>query len=79
MTEFMTLLMLVAYSTAAVVGIQLVANGASRLAGLVARRNGLPAPGQHVAPQALIADAVLLAAGLFLLLQGLVVVLWTFS
>ena len=79
MTEFMTLLMLVAYSTAAIVGIQLVANGASHLAGFVARRDGQPALGQHVAPQALIGDALLLVAGLFLLLQGVVVVLWTFS
>ena len=79
MTEFMTLLMLVAYSTAAVVGIQLIANGASRLAGFVGRRNGWAALGQHVAPQALIADALLLVAGLFLLLQGVLVVLWTFS
>lgn len=80
MSELMTPLALLAYGTAAVVGMQLIASGLFRLSGLVVRRNGNPVhPGQHIRPQAVAADLMLLAAGLFLLLQGVVVVAWTFA
>ncbi|KKM26576.1 hypothetical protein LCGC14_1583400 [marine sediment metagenome] len=80
MSELMTSLAVLAYGTAAVVGVQLIASGLSRLSGLAVRRNGNPNhPDQRLLPQAVAADLVLLAAGLFLLLQGVVVVAWTFA
>ena len=78
MSEFMTSLVLVAYGTAAIVGVQLLANGLVHLSSLVARRNG-PLTRTGPVPQALVGELVLLVGGLFLLLQGVVVVLWTFS
>jgi hypothetical protein len=76
----MTLLALLAYGTAAVVGIQLVASSLVRLSGLIVRRNGRPDRfGEDHPPQAALAGLLLLVVGLFLLLQGVVVTLWTFG
>jgi hypothetical protein len=77
MSELITSLAVLAYGTAAVVGVQLVTSGASRLSSLVFRRSG--DPGQHVTRQTVAADLVLSIVGLFLLLQGVVIVLWTFA
>lgn len=80
MTELMTSLVLVAYVTAAVVGIQLVASSVARFSSLVVRRNGRPGRlGEDSPPQAALAGLVFLAAGLLLVLQGVAVVLWTFG
>ncbi len=80
MTGLMTSLVLLAYGTAAVVGIQLVASSASHLFTLVGRRPWGPDRYGEVSPtRAALADVVLMLAGLFLLLQGVVVVLWTFE
>ena len=80
MTELMTSLVLLAYSTAALVGLNLVISRFSRLAGLLARRNGRSLGfGQEPPLPAAVADLVLLMAGLFLLLQAVMVGLWTFS
>lgn len=80
MSELMIPLALLAYSTAAVVGLQLVAASLSRLSALIVRRNGrLARLDQDPQPQAVVADLLLAAAGLFLLLQGVVVALWTFG
>lgn len=80
MSELMTSLAVLAYGTAAIVGVQLVTSGVSRLSSLVFRRSGDPGhPSQHVPPQAVAAALVLSTVGLFLLLQGVVIVLWTFA
>ncbi len=80
MTELFTSLVLLAYGTAAVVGIQLVACSLARFSALVARRNGHPDRfGQDSRPQVALAGLVLLGAGLFLVLQGVAVVVWTFG
>lgn len=80
MSELMTSLAVLAYGTAAVVGVQLVTSGLLRLSGLALRRNGgRSRPGQHLPPQAVAADLVLSVVGLFLLLQGVLVILWTFN
>ncbi len=78
MSELTTSLALMAYGIAAVVGMQLVANGFFHLSRRAVRRNGRSvsmSPNPH--PQAVLTALVLLAAGLFLLLQGAVVALWT--
>ena len=80
MSEPMIYLAVLAYGTAAIVGVQLVTSGLLRLSGLALRRNeGRSRPGQHLQPQAVAAGLVFSVIGLFLLLQGVVVVLWTFS
>jgi hypothetical protein len=80
MSEVMTPLALLVYGTAAVVGVQLVASSLGRLSGLLVRRNGRPIrPDEDPLPQAAMAGLVLLVVGLFLLLQGVVVTLWTFG
>jgi len=80
MSELMTSLALAAYGTAAVVGVQLIGSSFYRLSHLPVRRNGRYVPaGPEPLPQALVSAVVLLGAGLFLLLQGVVVVLWTFA
>lgn len=80
MSELMTPLALLAYGTAAVVGLQLVAASVSRLADLIVRRNGRPFRlGQDPPPPVTMGDMALLLVGLFLLLQGVVVILWTFG
>ncbi len=80
MSEVMTPLALLVYGTAAVVGVQLVASSLGRLSGLLIRRNGRPIrPDEDPLPQAALAGLVLLVVGLFLLLQGVAVTLWTFG
>lgn len=80
MSEVMTPLALLVYGTAAVVGIQLVASSLGRLSGLLIRRNGRPIrPDKAPVPQAALAGLIPLVVGLFLLLQGVVVTLWTFG
>jgi hypothetical protein len=76
----MTPLALVAYGTAAVVGIQLIGSGFSRLSHLSVRRDVRFAPvHHHSVPQAAASALVVLTAGLFLFLQGVAVALWTFA
>ncbi len=80
MSEVMTPLALLVYGTAAVVGVQLVASSLGRLSGLFVSRNGRPIrPDEDRIPQAALAGLLLLVIGLFLLLQGAVVAVWTFG
>ena len=77
MNAFMTALALVAYGTAAIVGVQIAVGSLARLAG-VARPSR---PGQPLMQESMsfAGSVVLLLAGLFLVLQGAVVFLWAFS
>ena len=80
MSEFVTFLAPAAYGTAAIVGMQLIRSSFSRLSRRVVRQNGDKVPmGPYALPQAMVTALVLLGAGLFLLMQGVAVVLWTFS
>lgn len=81
MTELMTSLVLLAYGTAALVGLHLVASRLLHLADLLVQRNGRPlGMGRGpLLPAAVVADLMLLLAGLFLLLQGVVIGVWTFA
>ena len=74
MNAFMTALALVAYGTAAIVGVQMAVGSLARLA--------RPSrPGQPLMQESMsfAGSVVLLLAGLFLVLQGAVVFLWAFS
>ncbi|MBI2914277.1 MAG: hypothetical protein HYY03_10210 [Chloroflexi bacterium] len=77
MSAFMTALVLVAYGTAAIVGVQMAVGSLARLAGSARATR----PGQPLMRESLsfAGSLVLLLAGLFLVLQGAVVFLWAFS
>lgn len=75
MNELLAPLRLVAYGTAAVVGLQLAGVGLSRLSGLTVGLNGcIPRIGRGGAPRGVAAGLAFLCAGLVLLAQGVVVV-----
>jgi hypothetical protein len=78
MNELLTPLRLMAYGTAAVVGLQLAGVGLSRLSGLTVGLKGcVPRIGRGAAPRAVVAGLAFLCAGLVLLAQGIVVVAQT--
>ena len=77
MTELMTSLVLIAYGTAGIVGIQMAAGSLARLAGFDRPNRSR----QSLSRQSLsfAGTLMLLLAGLFLMLQGAAVFLWTLS
>jgi hypothetical protein len=80
MGELVTPLRLVAYSTAAIVGLQLVGVGLCRLSGLVVRLNGrVPRIGHSSTPRTVVPGLAFLCAGLVLLVQGVVVLAQTIA
>lgn len=76
MTQLMSTLLLVAYVTAGVVGMQMMAGSLARLTGFERL------PGQRGLVRQSLTTAgsvILLLAGLFLAIQAAVVIVWTFS
>ncbi|OGO09410.1 MAG: hypothetical protein A2Y61_05700 [Chloroflexi bacterium RBG_13_60_13] len=80
MSELVTPLRLVAYGTAAIVGLQLLGIGLARLSGIVVRLDGrFPRIGHRSAPRTAVPGLAFLGAGLVLLVQGVVVLAQTLA
>lgn len=74
MSDFLTPLRILAYGTTAIVGLQLVGLGLSRLSGVAVRVNGrLPRLGRNGSRPALVPGLAFLCAGLVLVTQGVAV------
>lgn len=77
MKSLMTTLLLVAYLTAGVVGMQMMAGSLARLTGFERLRSPRGGIVRHSLTTA--GSVVLLLAGLFLAIQAAVVIVWTLS